>query len=190
MAYPTFAVGDVLAANDMNAVGMWKITSQTFSAQTQVDFIGVFSSNYTNYRIVFDEWTATVSENHFLRLRDSSGVLSGVNYWTQRLESTSTTVTGINVGGGSSTTWFPVYLVQSSNAAAGASGYIDIFQPNVSGKYTRASGEFVRTDNTTNATTTQFAGIYNLTTALTGFSLVRNSTATMSGTVTVYGIQK
>lgn len=187
MTYPSFSVGDILAASDMNAVGLWKITSSTFSAQTTVPFTGVFSSSYTNYRIVFDEWTATVSENHFLRVRDSGGIISTTNYVTQRLESTGATVTGVTVGGGASSTWFPTYIVQSSTAAAGVSGYIDIFQPNVSGKYTRANGKFTRTDSTTGVYTTEFSGIFNLTTALTGFELVRNSTATMSGTVTVYG---
>jgi len=187
MTYPSFAVGDVLTESDMNAVGMWKISTTTFSAQTTVPFTDVFSSSYTNYRIVFDEWTATVSENHFLRVRDTSGILSGSNYVTQRLESNGATVTGVTVGGGASSTWFPTYLVQSSTAAAGASGYIDIFQPNVSGKYTRAAGKFTRTDSTTGVYTVEFSGLFNLTTVLTGFELVRNSTATLSGTVSVYG---
>lgn len=184
MGYPSFNTGDVLTASDMNAVGLWKITSSTFTAQTQVDFTNVFSSSYTNYRVVFSNWTATVSENHFFRLRDSSGVLSGTTYITHRLEQTGATVTGIMVGGGLSTTWFPTYIGAGSGGE-GVAGVMDIYQPNVAG-YTRMTGQFSRWDAAAGYSV-QCSGLYNATTVLTGFSLIRNSTATMSGNVTVYG---
>jgi len=187
MPVPDFSPGEVLTAAAMDSIGLWKISTTTFSAQTTVPFVDVFDSSFTNYRIVFDEWTATVSENHFMRVRDSGGIISTSNYVTQRLESNGATVSGVTVGGGASSTWFPTFIVQSSTSAAGASGYIDIFQPHVSGKFTRAAGKFVRTDSTTGVFTVEFSGLFNLTTVLTGFELVRNSTATLSGTVSVYG---
>ena len=165
-------------------MGLVHITTQTFSGATQVDFVNVFSSLYNSYRIVFHYWTATVAENHFFRLRDASGVLSGVTYITQRLEQNASTVTGLLVGGGSSTTWFPTYI-NAGAGGEGVAGTMDIFSPNLP-TYTRATGQFSRWDPT-GGYTVQFAGLYNAGTQLTGFSLIRNVTATMSGKVSVFG---
>jgi hypothetical protein len=188
MPVPDFSPGEVLTAAAMDSIGMWHLNTTSFSGATQVDFTNVFTSAYDSYRVEFHFWTATVSENHFFRLRDSGGILIGTNYLTQRLEQSGATVTGVNVGGGLSTTWFPSFIVQSSTAGAGVSGYMDIYQPQKA-DYTRATGAICRTDSTSGATSVQFAGLYNLTTVLTGFSLVRNSTATMTGKVSVYGIR-
>lgn len=56
MSYPVFASGDVLNASDMNAVGMWLITTQNITAGTNLQTISnCFSSTYKNYKIVFSE---------------------------------------------------------------------------------------------------------------------------------------
>jgi hypothetical protein len=188
MPVPDFSPGEVLTAAAMDSIGLWLINTTSFSAATQVDFTNVFTSDYDSYRVEFHFWTATVNENHFFRVRDSGGILSGLNYLTQRLEQNGATVTGVTPGGGVSTTWFPSFIVQSSTAAAGISGYMDIYQPQKA-DYTRATGAFSRSDSTTSLTSVQFAGLYNATTVLTGFSLVRNSTATMTGKVSVYGVR-
>jgi hypothetical protein len=188
MPVPDFSVGEVLTAAAMDSVGMWKIETKTFSAQTQVDFSGVFTSDYTNYRIVFDEYSSTVSENQLFRFRDSSGVITTSNYFTNRIEQTGTTISGIPFGPSSGL--FPTYAIASGTAAANTAGYMDIFQPNVSGEYTRVNGMFTRTDSTTSMTSVVMTGFFNLTTVLTGFSLLRQSTATISGTVSVYGYRK
>ena len=188
MAIKTFAVGEVLTASDTNTYlansGLVHIATVSWSAATQVDFLNVFSSTYTNYRVVFDNWTATVSENHLFRVRDSGGILTGASYITQRLEQTSTTVSGVLVGGGASSAWFPTYIGTGAGAE-GVAGVMDIYQPNVAG-YTRTTGQFSRWDAAAGYSV-QFSGLYNATTVLTGFSLVRNSTATMTGKASVYG---
>jgi hypothetical protein len=188
MPVPDFSPGEVLTAAAMDKVGMWLINTTSFSAQTQVDFADVFTSDYDSYRVEFHFWTATVNENHFFRLRNSGGVVSTINYRTQRLEQNGATVTGILPGGGTSTTWFPCFIVASSTAGAGVSGYMEIYQPNKA-DYTRAVGAFSRTDSTSSNLSVQFAGFFNDTTVMTGFSLVRNSTATITGKVSVYGIR-
>jgi hypothetical protein len=188
MPVPDFSPGEVLTAGAMDAIGMWHLNTTSFAAATQVDFLNVFTSNYDSYRVEFHFFTATVTEEHFFRLRNTGGILSGVNYLTQRIEQTGASIGGVTPGGGLSTTWFPVYLFNSSIAGAGASGYMDIYQPNRP-DYTRATGAFARTDSTTSMTNTQFTGFYNATTVLTGFSLIRNSTATLTGKVSVYGIR-
>lgn len=81
MGYPTFNVGDVLTAADMNAVGLWRITNCTVSSaggtaatasngvitigtgNTSVTVNNAFSSLYDNYRIEFANSDATGNGN-------------------------------------------------------------------------------------------------------------------------------
>jgi hypothetical protein len=71
MTYPNFVAGEVLRAQDMNAVGMWLVGSTTFT-NTAVPFInGCFSSDYENYRIVLS-LEGTAAANCFFRVRSGA----------------------------------------------------------------------------------------------------------------------
>lgn len=50
---PTFTVGQVLTAAQMNAVGLWLVGSGTFSAATAVDITGI-STDFQRYRLVYN----------------------------------------------------------------------------------------------------------------------------------------
>jgi len=52
MGFPVFASGDVLNASDMNAVGLWRVATGSFSAASSFDVIG-FSSDYRYYKLVY-----------------------------------------------------------------------------------------------------------------------------------------
>lgn len=163
------------------------ITTQSWSGATSVDFVGVFTSAYTNYRIVIDQWQVTVGENHFLRLRDASGIISSVDYLTNRIEQSGSTIAGVTPGGGFSTTFMPSYIVATSfDANAQVAGFIDVFQPQVSA-WTKITGQISRIDSASGGWNVSIAGFFKQTTSITGFSFVRNSTATMSGRASVYG---
>ena len=168
-----------------NPEGFELITTQSFSAQTQVDFVNVFTNNYANYRIVFEEMTHTANGEFLWRLRDSGGVISTSNYLTQRLEQVGAAVTP--VASGVVSQFFPTFIIGSGTTAAAVSGFVDIFQPQVASKYTRFSGQFTRSDSTTSIYSLTCTGLFSLTTVCTGFSLIRHSTSTMSGTIRVYG---
>lgn len=187
MPVPVFTSGEVLTAANMNKVGMWRIQSQTFTSQIQIDFLNVFTSNFMSYRIIFDQITASAAGEFQLRVRDASGVIATNNYLTQRIEAVATTITG--VGTGAVSAFLPTYTAASSTAAAGASGYIDVHRPQVN-DYTRLTGKFARTNSTGDLYDQTFSGFFNLTTVLTGFSIIRPGTATISGSVSVYGFNK
>lgn len=59
MGYPVFASGDVLTATDMNAVGLWKVATVSFTSQTTGILDNVFSSNYDHYKIVISTTATT-----------------------------------------------------------------------------------------------------------------------------------
>ena len=73
MTYPSFSAGDVLAASDMNAVGLWKTGATKTTNVANLDVQSCFSSSYDNYRVVISVINASAISN--LRLR----VLSGTN---------------------------------------------------------------------------------------------------------------
>jgi hypothetical protein len=55
MTYPNFVAGDILRAQDMNAVALWRIASGTLSLSTTPSNVtGVFSSEYKNYRLLLN----------------------------------------------------------------------------------------------------------------------------------------
>ena len=89
--YPVFSVGEVLTADDMNAVGLWKITNCTVTSvggtaatasngvitigagNTSVTVSSAFSSDYDNYRIIFSNMTSNVTSSIQVQLSASTG---------------------------------------------------------------------------------------------------------------------
>jgi hypothetical protein len=187
MTFPIFAAGDVLRAQDMNAVGLWLLNTTTFTAQTQVDFSNVFSSDYTSYRVVFHDYTQSVGGEMTIRLRDSGGVVATSNYDNSRLESTGTAPTGTANAFtfNAVANWTLSFVPTGTGAGIGAT--MEIYRPNEVA-YTRFTAHTARFDNVTggiyNVTT---VGGFRLTTQMTGFSLIRAGAGTISGKVSVYG---
>lgn len=69
MAYPTFNSGDVLAATDMNAVGLWLVKTQTIGTAVASQAVtGAFSSTYDNYLITVSGGVAASSEYLYIQL--------------------------------------------------------------------------------------------------------------------------
>jgi hypothetical protein len=54
MTYPSFSAGEVLRAQDMNAVGLWLTGSVTLTGQSTASLNNVFSSDYSSYLLVWD----------------------------------------------------------------------------------------------------------------------------------------
>ena len=58
---PTFSSGAVLTAAQMNAVGMWKITSGTVTSGSSFDLTSVFTSDYDSYKLVLTQIRTNVT---------------------------------------------------------------------------------------------------------------------------------
>ena len=85
MTFPVFASGDVLNASDMNAVGLWKLSTTTFSAVSSVSINNVFTSDYVNYKIIMRITASTTTGDATITMRlRASGTDSSANYNTQR----------------------------------------------------------------------------------------------------------
>lgn len=51
MSYPSFTTGEILTAADMNAVGLWQVSTGSFTNAASFDVIG-FTSTYQNFRLL------------------------------------------------------------------------------------------------------------------------------------------
>ena len=191
MTFPSFSVGEVLTAADMNAVGLWRVTSCTVTSvggtaatasngvvtigagNTSVTIANAFSSDYANYRIVISGATASVGSDYSFQF---SGITGSV-YQTAGFYMTPGTATLNAYAPAAAVQW----LIGSMNTVR-FSSIFDVISPQL------AQQKFFM--NSAGISTTgyyQFSGLCTSTTSATGFSLIPNTGNFQGGTVRVYG---
>jgi hypothetical protein len=159
--------------------GLTLINTTSFSAVASQSINSVFSSTYTNYKVLFNLTSASASTGNILiRLRASGSDATGSNYFRSgyvnfngTLTSTYTTTTGWPIGN-------PLI------AGSGASDII-LFRPNEAAttQITQAASQFADT-------TQQYCGNHTLTTAYDGLTIFTDGGQTITGTVSIYGFAK
>lgn len=176
MTFPVFASGDVLNASDMNAVGLWLVNSTSFTATDTINFDNVFTSNYRNYRIVWD-FTSDANGQTEVRMRVGGVTTSGgTDYAWSRFFKTTTTAPADN--GGSNAQAYGVFT-STSTADSGQAGAWDVFRPQLAARTIW---------NGVSTYTTLFEGGYirhNLATSYDGFAVTAGGNKT--GVIRVYG---
>ena len=65
MTFPSFVSGEVLRAEDMNAVSSWKLVDTDFTTSTLVEVENVFSADYDHYEVVLVAWGSAASAIQF-----------------------------------------------------------------------------------------------------------------------------
>lgn len=185
MTYPTFTTGEVLTAAAMNAVGLWKITSVSFTNATSaspVDIVGCFSSDYTNYEIMFNTTAGTANAEVGCRLLSGTTPAAGSDY---RWAGTGSTNTNASSDGGTLTqTYFPVTFLTANGTV---SAPIRCFQPQVAVRTVFVS-DWLYDDGGT-LISRRYHGQHNLAVSYTGLRIY-TLTGSMTGTATVYGYRK
>jgi len=179
------ATGLKWAALPSSASGLTLIDEVSFTASSTINVNDVFSSTYTNYRILLSGSSSTGSNaNWTMRLR-ASGSDTSTNYQTIRIY-------GENGAAGSDTNVFgtdeiALFQVGNSSYKSGFGTY-DITNPNVA---TQTGITGLGSGATSNTASTQLAIIHAQqtdSTQFTGFTILSTQTAT--GTVSVYGYKK
>jgi hypothetical protein len=174
MTYPTFAVGEILTAADMNKVGLWLVKTQTVgsTAVSSVTIDNCFTNDYDSYRIVASGITCSNTDTVvFGRLNNHidttySGSIRGLNYAGADVSYNYTNQNaGLLIGATSSTTGFSC----------------DIFSPQ---KATRKISHGVAA---TNAGFFAFGSTDSTATARTGITIYPLSGTFQNGTIRVYG---
>jgi hypothetical protein len=184
---PTTA-GQILTSayvnNNINS-GLTYITGGALSTAT-TDFVGCFSSTYTNYRIVIDQiaWSGT-APIYFRMLSGTTPSTTADYYWAY---------TGINIlgtasnsNGNAQTVGFLGAENNGANNLAVGSLSFDIYAPNTSQR-TLFTG--IGTSVITDFASKTGIAVHNQLVAYTGIRLLTNSAVTMTGNVNIYGYRK
>ena len=170
MTYPSFNVGDVLTASDMNAVGLWKITSGTISSQgtTPTNFTGVFNStNYKHYRLALYGDNGATNPQIRLRLLDGSTPAQTGAYYAGGLAGNWASNTTLYFSASNAST----FLVLGDNNNQDRSLMFDIMYPHEA-EYTTFAGHATFTGD---ALTYHWGGTHLVQTAYNGFQLFTNA---------------
>jgi hypothetical protein len=173
MTFPVFSAGEVLRAQDMNAVGMWLVKTVTVGAGvTSVPVTSCFSADYDNYRIVLSDVVGSTASNMLFQF---SGITTAV-YQSSGVFLTfgSSTISGF--GPAAETSW----IVAPGNTAT-SNWTADIISPFASRRKSFIGGGVGNTSNY------QFNGTCSSTSSATGFSIIPSAGTYTGGTIRVYG---
>ena len=199
MPVPNFSPGEVLTASAMDSIGLWKVASASFSGITTgapLDVNSVFSSDYTNYRLIIR--VAVTGQNNsslLLRMRTVAAQENAAVYNYGWGGSYITTGPTFNYAGYSSNNPFTPDTAWFAGASPGI-GYsgttsIDILSPNAT-RQTRFVGQSY-TDYTGAIYNVAIngAGEVGTSTAYTGFRIFPSTASgSYTGEYALYGYNK
>ena len=176
---PTTA-GQILTSayvnNNINS-GLVYIDQASFSASSNAAINGVFSSTYTNYRVVFYA-TRSTTNGVTMRLRVGTSDDTNATYGNQYATISNATWTAASQN-------LTAFNFNGTTDSGSLSVAFDIFNPNVAVN-TLLSGESTQGIYATAAAPSLFWGRKADTLQYTGLNFIP-STGTLTGTVAVYG---
>lgn len=197
MPLTTYTAGEVLTAASLNANlvfaaanpvavpgGLVCVKAETaFSAVTSFTADSIFTSTYTNYKIIV-RFTATTQGDLTLQLR-ASAVAATTNYNYQRAYFSSTTSSPVRSSSQSS-----FFVASGSGGDFMQSNWIELTGPQLAAS-TTFWNNYQQSDaaNTTQALSL-YAGINSNATAYDGMAISIAGGGTMTGTYTIYGYAK
>jgi hypothetical protein len=184
---PTFTAGSVLTATQMNAVGMWKVASTGTTSSSNLIVYNVFTTDYTNYRLVFSEITGSGVTGLNLLWRSGGSTINLSNYYGVR--------NGFNYASGAISTVVDnaaaahqICAIMSGNASSAASLIVDVFAPQKNNRTTSITAQGVDARLGANGLGAfSYSGFYNATTAMDGFVLNAGAQTYSNVNVTIYG---
>lgn len=175
MPVPIFTAGETLDAAEMNAVGLWLVKTQTFSAATP-DITAVFSADYEHYVAVLRCTSSLTGQYTNCQLINGTTPKT-TNYSRAGLVSTTGGVLAADSGGTGQDGWRI-----SGQSSTGIYATVNFFRP------FSTSETGYKVDGTYNGNYYASAGIQTESYSATGFRIVANgNAATYTGTVRVYG---
>jgi hypothetical protein len=176
MTFPSFTSGEVLRAEDMNAVGLWLVKTQTIGTGVATQVVtGAFTGDYEAYLIQVSGGVSSATTTLGLRLG------SKVTNYRYQFMYGSWTNTPLAVG---STTGDRFEFAGSCDAN-GLTMNCTVINPQLA-KATRAVGDSTQSGNYSGNMTGYDPDI----TQYTGFTILPGSGTLTGGTIRVYGYRK
>jgi hypothetical protein len=162
--------------------GMTQIVPETsFSAVTTVTKDGVFTSAYTNYLVMINA-TASAGENFFYQLR-SGGVSTNSGYGNQYINAGGTSLTTTR------TTAQTTATIGTVRSVAQTAMPLYIFAPQLA-QWTSAQNSYLDPIGTTTFGAGNFWSVQTTTTQFDGIVFGTFSAVTITGTYSIYGMNK
>jgi hypothetical protein len=176
--YPTGFTSDGTTAATANALG-----KVTFTGAKNVTLPNVFSAEFKNYKVVVNVHTTSAGTYHGLRYVSGGTILSGASYLRTVFASETATVAPPPGASGPDTG----IAIQASSVFRNSFSETTFFGP-YTGNYPKSFSSGSSGALTTNNRTQMLSTVYNSNvTVMNGIQLYSNQTATMDGTIQVYG---
>jgi hypothetical protein len=185
---PDFTNGTALEASSLNSVGLWKVAQGPLSS-TATNFVGCFTSSYTNYRLVIEGFGSSVVQYLVFQLLNNTSPDTGSNYFTAMTGITSTgAASSIPLNGG--TSGYLGYNYQAGATLKHSNCSFDITAPNLAQITT-----LIGTSNALNLAIGGFAAwngssFHQGSTAFNGIRIFNLGGGTIAGNVSIYGYNK
>jgi hypothetical protein len=185
MPVPDFSPGEVLTAAAMDSIGLWRVASGTLSG-TAVNFANCFTSDFTNYHIVFDSVTWSAGGDVLYQFLNGTTPNTTSNYYwaytgltiTNAATSSTNSSSSFGYTGMSTTVAFNVTMSSAS---------IDVYAP-LSAQRTFITSSAL--GHSLNFYHRHGMGGQNELLAFNGIRFLTNSATTFTGNVTIYGYRK
>ena len=176
---PVFSNATALDASSLNKVGLWLITTSTFTASAGVEIQNCFSSDFENYLLLVNHYGSSASNIQLQYMtgtntKDTAATYNRTGwYW-------NTVINGFNQINNTS----DFLSNHTTTATQPSSTQLWIYQPNQA-EWTNSQlnnfdpGAVIVFCSYTKKTTSQYTGLYLFTSA-----------GTMTGTASVYGLRQ
>jgi len=185
MPVPDFSPGEVLTAAAMDSIGLWKVAAISATSGSSLIVDGVFTANFTNYRLVFSDVSGAANAGTFFRYRSGGSTISLGNYYGIRVGFTYSTGVLQTAGDSAASSHFAPCILEGTTAKP-STLTIDVFSPQKSTVMT--STHMQGTDaRTSGRGAFSYSGFYNATTAMDGFVISPTSGNYTNIDCVVYG---
>ena len=191
-----FSVEEALALKNVGELGGSTKLIKTLSADNSsqiLSFDNIFGSIYNVYLIQWKDFAPANDENMlYFRLKNSSGeITSGYEYAVQEGNAGGT----FSEGKSTSATYLRIMGGGGSSTGENASGYIYVYNPNDSSKYTFTTNQTTYVDQNANASMLFGGGVHPTAETITGFLFRSISSGGTLGNintvdVSIYGVKQ
>jgi hypothetical protein len=179
MPVPDFSPGEKLTADAMDSIGLWRIASSTFTSQAVIHFQNVFTSKYSNYKVIISNFSRSAIGNLSFRL-SAGGTVSSTAYYMGAAGFYSS---GVSASDNLSNSVI-MNCLYCNTTPQGAS-WFDVYNPAVAAQ-TAFTGQYTFNVGTDSGIR-NWGGSHQVATAYDGIYF---SEGTFTGTITIYGYRK
>lgn len=196
MGFPVFSAGETLTADDMNAVGLWKITdlSATFTGGTAGSVSdGTVTIGTNNTAVTVSSAFSADYDNYLVRISDGAGSTdlaltltlgaSGASYYFAG-KGRSWAATDINQAGANQANWGQVAYATTN----GIHGEFVLIGPHNT-KRTLFHGTYLAASTAAFAGYITTAGFHDVSASYTSFTLTCSAGNITGGQIRVYGFR-